>query len=254
MSQIKIKQIEGLQSKLDIIDAHLASGSLKSSYQQTAHGFAAGSVIAFTAGSWVLADAKAADKLGRLVVESIEDEDNFTAVQIGNIEVQTWNLTPGTFYMVDESGTGAIVPFIDEKNPEFEYSNPVLQALTATEAQVLPWRPSVGAQPIAQGQEHTQSHVPNQTNGADSPTGITLEFEPFSDSEVQVFLNGIAVTESYGDKTGEVYFSNDGGATAAAATELLQGTELFWNANIGGYDIGEGDSIDLVYERNSLGE
>ena len=32
MSLIKIKQIEGLQTALDSINAHLASGSLKSDY------------------------------------------------------------------------------------------------------------------------------------------------------------------------------------------------------------------------------
>ena len=47
MSQIKIKQIQGLQSKLDALDTQLASGSLKSSYVQNDHGYAAGDVIAF---------------------------------------------------------------------------------------------------------------------------------------------------------------------------------------------------------------
>ena len=71
MSQIKIKQIEGLQTILNAIDARLESGSLKSTYSQVGHGFSAGSVIAFLNGSWILADASAADKLGRLVVESV---------------------------------------------------------------------------------------------------------------------------------------------------------------------------------------
>jgi hypothetical protein len=68
MSQIKIKQIHGLQSKLDALDTQLASGSLKSSYVQNAHGYAAGDVVAFFGGSWVLADSKTADKLGRMVI------------------------------------------------------------------------------------------------------------------------------------------------------------------------------------------
>jgi len=252
MSLIKIKQIEGLQAKLDLLDSQLASGSLKSDYTQAGHGFAAGQVIAYFNGAWVLADASTADKLGRLVVESV-DGDTFTAVQIGTITVDSWNLTPGAFYVVDESGTGSMEVFIDPSNPAFQYSNPVLQALTPTVAHVLPWRPSLGAQAIAQGQEHTQADlVPLYSNGNESPTGITLEYTPFSDSTVQVYINGVAVTESYGDKTGDVYFSADGGLTAREVADLVAGDELYWNASNAGYEIGLGDLFDLVYEKNSL--
>lgn len=253
MSQIKIKQIEGLQTKLDILDAQLASGSLKSSYTQTSHGFVAGQVIAYFGGAWVLADSSSADKLGRLVVESATDADNFVAVQIGNIEVSTWDLTPGSFYVVDQTATGSIAEFINPDSPDFVYSNPVLQAITATTAQVLPWRPSLGPTQIAQGQEHTQADLtPLDSNGNESATGITLEFTPFAQSQVQVYINGIAVTESYGDKTGEVYFSNDGGATAATIEDLAAGYELYWNSNEAGFEIGAGDAFDLVYEKSSL--
>lgn len=255
MSQIRIKQIAGLQAKLDNIDAQLASGSLKSNYTQVSHGFLAGQVIAFTGGSWVLADSSVAEKLGRLVVESVIDADTFTAVQIGNIEVSTWNLTPGAFYVVDDSATGSIATYVDSDEPDFKYSNPVLQALTATTAQVLPWRPSLGPVPLAQGVEHTQTDlIPLDSSGNFSPTGITLEYTPFADSEVQVYLNGIAVTESYGDRTGDVYFSADGGATAKNPSELAAGDELYWNTGIAGYEIGGGDMFDLVYEKSTLDE
>ena len=138
MSQIRIKQIAGLQDKLDQIDAQLVSGSLKSNYTQAAHGFSAGNVIAYFNSSWVLADAKTADKLGRLVVETVVDADTFTAVQIGNITVDSWNLVPGTFYIVDDTDSGSIVAYVDHNDPAYTYSNPVLQALSATTAQVLP--------------------------------------------------------------------------------------------------------------------
>ena len=252
MSLIKIKQIEGLQAKLDILDSQLASGSLKSEYTQAGHGFVAGEVIAYFNGTWVLADASSADKLGRLVVESVNG-DIFTAVQIGTITVDTWNLTPGTFYVVDESGNGTIAEFVNPSNPAFAYSNPVLQALTATTAHVLPWRPSLGAQAIAQGQEYTQADLtPLLSNGNESATGITLDYTPFSDSTVQVYINGVAVTETYGNKNGDVYFSNDGGVTARGVADLVAGDELYWNSSNAGYEIGPGDLFDLVYEKNSL--
>jgi len=252
MSQIKIKQINGLQAILDQIDARLESGSLKSTYTQVGHGFSTGVAIAFLNGSWVLADATAADKLGRLIVESVTT-DTFVAVQIGNVEISGWGLTPGKFYVVDETGNGTLVEYVSASNPNYTYSNPVLQALTETTAQVLPWRPSLGATPLAQGIEYIQSGLtPTSTDGDESPTGLTLDYNPFSDSAVQVYVNGIAVTESYGDKTGEAYFSADGGTTAKSIIDLDAGDELYWNANIVGFNLGPGDAIDLVYEKNSL--
>lgn len=251
MSQIKIKQIEGLQTTLNAINARLESGSLKSTYSQVGHGFSAGNVIAFLNGSWILADASAADKLGRLVVESVTT-DTFVAVQIGNIEVSGWGLTPGKFYVVDESGDGTMVEHVSTTNPNFTYSNPILQAITEEKAQVLPWRPSLGAVPTAQGQEHSQSSPSAYTDGDYSSTEITLDYTPFADSTVQVYINGIAVTESYGNRNGEVYFSNDGGLTAKSIASLAAGDTLYWNSNITGYAIGNSDIIDLVYEKSSL--
>ena len=251
MSQIKIKQIDGLQAKLDSLDSQLAAGSLKSEYTQTSHGFSAGDVVAFYNGSWVLADASAADKLGRLVVESVTTNE-FVGVQIGNIEVADWGLTAGKFYVVTEVGDGSITEYIGATNPDFAFSNPVLQALSSNTAQVLPWRPSLGATPVAQGQEYTQQGTPTATSGNESTTGITLDFTPFSDGSVQVFINSVAVTESYGDKTGDVYFSNDGGTTARALADIQAGDELIWNGVIAGYDLTTSDAIELVYEKSSL--
>lgn len=251
MSQIKIKQIEGLQTTLDAINARLESGSLKSTYTQSSHGFSAGSVIAFLNGSWILADASSADKLGRLVVESVTT-NTFVAVQIGNIEVSGWGLTPGKFYVVDESGNGTMTEHNTPSSPNFTYSNPVIQAITDEIAQVLPWRPSLGATPLAQGFEYTQSAPSAFTNGQGSSTGISLDYTPFAESTVQVYINGIAVTESYGDKSGEVYFSGDGGNTAKGIAQLAAGDIVYWNTDNTGYEIGSSDTIDLVYEKSSL--
>ena len=252
MSQIKIKQIEGLQIALDAIDARLESGSLKSTYRQKGHDFVPGSAISYTNGSWVLADSSTAENLGRLVVESVT-VDEFVAVQIGNIEVSGWGLNPGKFYVVDSSGFGTIAEYDSPEAPDFLYSNPIIQALTEETAQVLPWRPSLGAQPLSQGVEFTQADlIPNFTDGNRSSTGITLEYTPFANSTVQVFINGIAVTESYGEFSGDCYFSADGGVTAKNVADLSAGDVLYWNANVAGYNIGEGDMMDLVYEKNTL--
>ena len=251
MSLIKIKQIDGLQTTLDAINARLESGSLKSTYAQVAHGFSAGNVIAFLNGSWILADASAADKLGRLVVESVTAND-FVAVQIGNVEVSGWGLSPGKFYLVDDSGNGTMAEFISIDSPNFTYSNPVIQAITSEKAQVLPWRPSIGAVPLAQGQEYAQTAPSLFTSGQGSSTGISLDYTPFAESTVQVYINGVTVTESYGDKSGEVYFSNDGGATAGSLSEISAGFTIYYNSDNAGYELGSSDIIDVIYEKSSL--
>jgi hypothetical protein len=251
MSIIKIKQIDGLQTTLNDLITRLESGSLKSTYQQPAHGFSPGNVIAFLDGSWVLADASTAEKLGRIVVESVTAND-FVAVQVGTIEISAWGLSPGKFYVVDETGNGTIAEFISNDSPNFAFNNPVIQAITSEKAHVLPWRPSAGVVPLAQGQEHTQNTVSLVTSGQGSSTGISLDYTPFSESTVQVHINGIAIIESYGNKTGEAYFSNDGGATAALLSEISAGSIIYWNAVTANYELNADDKIQVTYDKSNL--
>ena len=250
MSQIKIKQIDGLQDILDAIIVSITSGSLKSTFTQVNHGFSAGVVVAFDGGQWVLADASNEDQLGRMVVESITDSDNFVAVQVGTVEVSTWDLTPGAFYVVSDAGDG--VPVLFTTNDAFAYSNPVMQAMTSTSAHVLPWRPSVGATvELFQGvQVYQRDLTPLATNGDYSPTGITIDYTPFSDSAVDVLVNGLGLSEADGDRdAAEAYFSNDGGLTAKLIANIEAGDELYWNGDIAGFDLSTDDTIDIMYER-----
>ena len=250
MSQIKIKQIEGLQDVLDAIIVSITSGSVKSTFTQVAHGFSAGTVVAFDGGSWVLADSSNEDQLGRIVIESITDTDNFVGVQVGTVTVSTWGLTPGAFYVVDDSGTG--VPALFTTNDAYDYSNPVMQAITSTTAHVLPWRPSVGATTeLTQGVQYYQRDLsPLASNGDYSSTGITIDYTPFSDSAVDVLVNGLGLSEANGDRdSAAVYFSNDGGLTAKTIANIEAGDELYWNADIAGFEITSDDTIDIIYER-----
>lgn len=250
MSQIKIKQIDGLQDILDAIIVSITSGSLKSTFTQVGHGFSAGVVVAFDGGQWVLADSSNEDQLGRMVVESITDADNFVAVQVGTVNVSTWDLTPGAFYVVSDAGDG--VPVLFTTNDAFAYSNPVMQALTSTSAHVLPWRPSVGAtRELEQGvQVYQRDLTPLATNGDYSSTGITIDYTPFSDSAVDVLVNGLGLSEADGDRdAAAVYFSNDGGATAKTIADIEAGDELYWNGDIAGFELTSDDTIDIMYER-----
>lgn len=250
MSQIKIKQIDGLQDILDAIIVSITSGSLKSTFTQVNHGFSAGVVVAFDGGQWVLADSSNEDQLGRMVVESITDADNFVAVQVGTVNVSTWDLTPGAFYVVSDLADG--IPVLFTTNDAFAYSNPVMQALTSTSAHVLPWRPSVGAtRELEQGvQVYQRDLTPLATNGNYSPTGITIDYTPFSDSAVDVLVNGLGLSEADGDRNAAaVYFSNDGGATAKTIANIEAGDELYWNGDIAGFELTVDDLIDIMYER-----
>ena len=256
MSLIKIKQIDGLQAALDLLNTHMESGSLKSTYTQVGHGFAAGSCIAYVGSSWVLADSSTANKLGRLIIESIIDEDNFVAVQVGTIEVQSWpklgSLVAGEFYVVDNSGNGTLEDYVNTGDPGYAYSNPVLQALTTTKGHVLPWRPSQSPTDLIQPEEFTQTANSAVTSGNYSTTGITLTYTPFQDSTVQVFLNGIALEESYNDRSGDLYFSRDGGVTAVAAGDLDAGDTLYWNGTDAGYELAATDTFEIVYDKSNL--
>ena len=256
MSLIKIKQIDGLQAALDLINQHVEAGSLKSSYTQAGHGFSAGVVITYVDSSWVLADSSNSNKLGRLIIESITDENNFVAVQIGTINVSTWpklsTLVPGAFYVVDNTGNGTLEDHVNTGDPGFAYSNPVLQALTTTTGHVLPWRPSLSPTDLIQPEEFTQMGYSAVTAGNYSSTAISLTFTPFQDSTVQVFSNGIALEESYNDRAGDVYFSRDGGLTAIPAKDLDAGDVLYWNGQSAGYELAADDQFEIVYDKSNL--
>ena len=250
MSQIKIKQIEGLQDILDAIIVATTSGSVKSTYTEIGHGFSAGQIVAYDGGSWVIADSSTEDSLGRIVIESVSDANTFIGVQLGEITVSTWDLVSGAFYVVDDSGTG--YPALYTTNDAYPYSNPILQAIDNTRAHVLPWRPSVGAAvEIEQGVPVYQRDLtPSITSGNYSTTGITIQYTPFSDSAVDVIVNGLGLSEADGNRdAAAVYFSNDGGATARTIANIEAGDTLYWNGVIAGFDLSADDMVDIVYER-----
>lgn len=248
MAQIKIKQVDGLQSILDALTVAVTSGSLKSSFTQNSHGFTAGIILSYVDGSWVPADATTEDTLGRIVVESVTT-NTFVGVQVGTILVPSWNLTPGKYYVVDETGTGYPAEFTT--NDAYPVSNPVLQALTSTIAHVLPWRPSIGQQIIEVPVAITQSALALPTAGNYQPTGLVMQFTPYKDGSVNVLINGLSVLEGDGVRTNEVYFSNDGGETAKTIANIVAGDQIYWNGIISGFDLTGTDQIEVEYQRTT---
>ena len=150
--------------------------------------------------------------MGRIVVESVT-ANTFVGVQQGTITVDSWNLTPGKYYLVDDSGTGILA----EYDPAIAYpiSNPVMQALTSTIGHVLPWRPSVGAIVMEVPVQVTQGNLtPSASNGNYSATGITMEYTPYRDGSINVVVNGVSVNE------GATAFTLILGANSAASDRV----------------------------------
>lgn len=245
MSKVQIKQINGLSQRLDEV-----SSSSRLVITQNSHNFIVGRVIAFVDGNWVYADATDPNKLGRVVVEEIIDQNSFYAVLSGVIDITGWNLTPSAYYFVDGTGNGTITT----DTTGLPFSNPILQAITTTTAHVLPWRPSqvLVEPPTGLTQEYTQIEIPSVTSGNYSSTGITLDFKPINNSTIQVYVNGSAVKETYGDRTGECYFSSDSGATAKAVENIQAGDTLYWNGIIAKYNLDANDYISIVYHKSIL--
>jgi len=82
------------------------------------------------------------------------------------------------------------------------------------------------------------------TNDEDS-SGIQIDSDP--SGMIQVFVNGVMV-ELKSDKTGDSYFSHDGGTTPRSIANVVSDDTLYWNGSNAGYQLEASDKITLVYE------
>jgi hypothetical protein len=86
------------------------------------------------------------------------------------------------------------------------------------------------------------------TDGASSPTGVHITYSPYYDSYVMVEVNGISVDLGNNTKDATCYFSGNNGISPVAYDEIREGDQLIWNGNIAGFELEEGDEINLIYE------
>ena len=82
------------------------------------------------------------------------------------------------------------------------------------------------------------------TSNGDS-SGVSISDTP--EGMVQIFVNGM-MQELKGDKTGDCYFSADGGSTARTISAIAQNDILYWNGSIASFELANDDKITLVYE------
>ena len=90
-----------------------------------------------------------------------------------------------------------------------------------------------------------QFETASATSSDGDATGISIDNTP--EGMVQVFVNGVML-QLKGDKTGDCYFSGDGGTTARAFASIASTDTLHWNGSVAGYQLEATDEITLVYE------
>jgi hypothetical protein len=79
----------------------------------------------------------------------------------------------------------------------------------------------------------------------DLATVTALVSTPDSDSYVEVVVGGTQVSVGDGAKDKFCYFSNDGGTTAKAITDIASGDTLRWMGSIAGYQLTAAMRIDF---------
>ena len=142
--------------------------SVSWSVTQTSHGLAVGDVIYNNGTNYVKAQANATGTLGLFVVSAVADANTFTATFSGKITLSS--LTAGEYYFVSNSTAGAYVA----TEPTSGYSNPILFALSTTEAVVLPFRPSGLSSDAIEGRTALDVFSKAETNQQVSAFAIAL--------------------------------------------------------------------------------
>ena len=140
------------------------------SVTQSSHNLAVGDVIYYNGTNYVKAQANATGTLGIFVVSAVANANTFTATFSGKITLSS--LTAGQYYFVSTTSAGDFT----STEPTSGYSNPILFALSTTEAVVLPYRPQdlPTSSDAAQGRTLLDVFSKSETNAQISAFAIAL--------------------------------------------------------------------------------
>ena len=129
--------------------------------------------------------------------------------------------------------------------------NGIVSSSSGSPALLLMIEDEEGAGSTDVGAETTDdlNQTPNVTTADGDDSGIVITHTPFSDSNVQILVNGVNVNLGDGAKNQACYFSVDGGTTARAIADIEGGDSLYWNGSIAGYELDGSDEIDVIYDK-----
>lgn len=129
--------------------AAMGGGSVSTTITQPGHGLTTGEAIYFDGVLWQRAQANDEDTLATHLVSSVLTVNAFVATQAGLVGGLA-GLTPGAYYFTSATIPGALVVTDPSSSTPGFFSNPMLLAVTATTAWVVPWR-AYGFQGVGAG-------------------------------------------------------------------------------------------------------
>ena len=177
---------------------------------QSSHGLAVKDCIRHNGTNWVKAQANSAATLALGMVTAVADANTFTVAQSGRFELSSHGLTVGQWYYLSADTAGGLV------TSEPSFSQPLVYVESANHVFVYPYRPT---NVMLSGQTPLGIFV-DEFTGNGSTAAYTLSGAPESETNTQVFINGV-----YQEK----------------ATYSLSGTTLTFDDNIT-----NGSSIEVV--------
>jgi hypothetical protein len=163
-----------------------ASGELlELDITQISHGFTVPTAVYNNGSGWVAAQADNADTMATHVVIEVVDANTFKVSNSGRADIGAHGLTVGQYYFTSDSVAGGVTPI----EPE-DYSNPLFRVASATEIDLVPWRPTQSGG-IVEGPQGPQGEV--GAAGADGAQGDIGPQGPqgpqgFSDVEIVTAL------------------------------------------------------------------
>jgi len=131
----------------------------------------------------------------------------------------------------------------------FVNSNGIVSSSSGSPALLLMIEDEVGSATAGAETSDDLNQTPNVTTADGDDSGVVITHTPFSDSNVQILVNGVNVNLGDGAKDQPCYFSVDGGTTARAIADIEGGDSLYWNGSIAGYELDGTDEIDVIYDK-----
>lgn len=122
--------------------------------------------------------------------------------------------------------------------------------ILSNENGVFKWIENTGGGSSAPAETDTiyQVETPNAVDGNNQNTGITMDRTPVSSSSLQVFVNGQSQIIGDGVFTTQCYFTDNDGLSALNLDDVSQGSELFYNSSVSGYELTDTDTVLIIYE------